>query len=140
MKSAQVSANGREVIVSETSSLRDSQSPVSASASPDLQQIIRQRAEEIYMRNGGIAGRDLENWAQAEREIRHEQSSRRTAIVVKVNGARYVGEYAAESSGGYLPGELGAGASVAVRFAGDKMFVKRPNGKELETKIIEKRS
>ena len=33
-------------------------------------------------------------------------------------------------------GEFGADASVPVRFHGDKMFVKRPNGKELETTIV----
>lgn len=126
--------------MSETGSLPDSQSQVSSSVLPDLHQAIRQRAEEIYIRNGRITGHDLENWAQAEREIRQEQASRRPAIVVKVNGARYVGEYAPESSDGYRPGELGPGAPVAVRFAGGKMFVKRPNGKELETRIIEKSS
>jgi Protein of unknown function (DUF2934) len=107
----------------------------------DLQEAIRRRAEEIYIRNGRIPGRDLENWAQAEQEILHEfadRPHRKTAIVVRVNGAEYIGEYNPESSDGYVPGEFGAGASVPVRFHGDKMFVKRPNGKELETTIVKK--
>jgi hypothetical protein len=108
-------------------------------AVPDRHEAIRRRAEEIYIRNGRIPGHDLENWAQAEREIRREfgeQPARKTAIIVRVNGAEYIGEYNPESSDSYLPGEFGAGASVPVRFHGDKMFVKRPNGKELETTIV----
>jgi Protein of unknown function (DUF2934) len=111
------------------------------SSRPDQHEAIRRRAEEIYFRNGRIPGRDLENWAQAEQEIRRESAeppARRTAIIVKVNGAEYVGEYIPASSDGYLPGEFGPGASVPVRFHGDKMFVKRPNGKILETTIVQK--
>jgi len=106
---------------------------------PDQNEAIRRRAEEIYIRNGRIPGRDVENWAQAEQEILQEfadRPHRKTAIVVRVNGAEYIGEYNPESSDGYVPGEFGAGASVPVRFHGDKMFVKRPNGKELETTIV----
>ena len=105
----------------------------------DLHEAIRCRAEEIYIRNGRIPGRDLENWAQAEQEIRREfadRPQRKTAIVVRVDGAEYIGEYNPESCDGYAPGEFGPGASVPVRFHGDKMFVKRPNGKELETTIV----
>lgn len=106
----------------------------------DLQERIRQRAEEIYFRNGQIPGRDAENWAQAEQEIQREVESakRRTAIVVQVNGVRYVGEYRQEMSDGYVPGEFGPGAAVSVRMDGDRMFVKRPNGKELATTIVQK--
>jgi hypothetical protein len=105
----------------------------------DLHEAIRRRAEEIYIRNGRIPGRDQENWAQAEQEIRREfadRPPRKTAIVVRVDDAEYIGEYNPESCDGYVPGEFGAGASVPVRFHGDKMFVKRPNGKELETTIV----
>jgi len=107
----------------------------------DLHEAIRRRAEEIYFRNGKIPGRDLENWAQAEQEILRESAAptpRRTAIVVNVDGARYIGEYDPDASGGYTPGEFTPGIPVRVRFDGDKMFVKRPNGKELETTIVRK--
>jgi DUF2934 family protein len=103
----------------------------------DRHEAIRRRAEEIYLRNGKIPGHDLENWAQAEQEILRE-SPRRTAIVIRVDGAEYVGEYRAISSDGYRPGEFGPGAAVPVRFEADKMFVKRPNGKILETTIVKK--
>ena len=106
---------------------------------PDLHQAIARRAEEIYIRNGRIPGRDLENWAQAESEILgglSEAAPRRTAIVVKWDGVQYVGQYDPNSSDGYTPGEFAAGSPVPVRFDGDKMFVKRPNGKQLETTII----
>jgi len=106
---------------------------------PDRDEAIRRRAEEIYIRSGRIPGHDLENWTQAEQEITREAAeppARRTAIVVKVNGVQYVGEYALDSSEGYTPGEFKKGVPVPVRFDGDKMFVKRPNGKELETRIV----
>jgi hypothetical protein len=104
----------------------------------DRQEAIRRRAEEIYFRNGKTPGRDLDNWAQAEQEILRESASRtrKTAIVLRVSGNEYIGEYNAESSDGYCPGEFGLGAFVPVRFHGDKMFVKRANGKVLETTIV----
>jgi len=104
----------------------------------DLQEVIRRRAEEIYFRNGKIPGRDLDNWAQAEQEILRESApqTRKTAIVLRVSGNEYIGEYNVESSDGYCPGEFGLGAFVPVRFHGDKMFVKRANGKVLETTIV----
>ena len=119
----------------------ESQSSPSRPAPADLHEAIRRRAEEIYYRNGSIPGRDLENWQQAEKEIFSElaaPSPRRTAVVVKVDGVQYVGEYDPACSAGYVPGELGSGSAVPVRFVGDKMFVKRPNGLELETTIVQK--
>jgi Protein of unknown function (DUF2934) len=104
-----------------------------------LYEATRRRAEEIYVRNGRVPGRDIENWVQAEMEILKEtsnRSSRKTGVVVKVNGVQYVGEYDAETSDGYTPGEFGADDSVPVRFEGDKMFLKRSNGKELETTVV----
>jgi hypothetical protein len=107
----------------------------------DRHEIIRRRAEEIYIRSGKIPGHDLDNWAQAEQEILRESGespARRTAIVVRVNGAEYVGEYRATSSDGYRPGEFGPGASVLVRFHENQMLLLRPNGKVLETTIVKK--
>ena len=107
----------------------------------DLHEAIRRRAEEIYVRNGKIPGRDLENWARAEQEIVRESTeppTHRSAIVVKVNGTEYLGEYNPALSEGYLPGEFAKGVPVPVRFEGDKMFVQRPNGRELETIIVKK--
>jgi Protein of unknown function (DUF2934) len=120
-----------------------------AAKTPDLQPVspadqhetIRRRAEEIYIRNDRAPGRDAENWAQAEQEILREAAlapRRRTAIIVRVDGVEYVGEYNSASCDGYAPGEFGAGVSVPVRFHGDKMFVKRRNGKILETTIVKK--
>ena len=106
----------------------------------DFEQAIRRRAEEIYIQSGHISGRDVENWTQAEREVRElaARQNRRCAIIVKIGGVEYVGEYMAESADGYVPGEIGEGASVAVRIEGDKMFIKRNNGKELQTRIVRK--
>jgi len=113
-------------------------SPVPRSA--ELQEAIRKRAEEIYVRNGRIPGCDLDNWTQAEAEIAREYgtSTRRFAVVVDVDGVQYVGEYRSESSDGYQPGEFSAGEDISIRFEGDKMFLKRPNGTELEATIVHK--
>jgi len=35
-----------------------------------VQERIRQRAHEIYQARGGATGRELDDWLQAEREIR----------------------------------------------------------------------
>lgn len=109
----------------------------------DLSDTIRRRAEEIYHRNGRVPGKDVENWAQAEKEIRQEveegQTARR-AVVVNVDGVQYVGEYSMDASDNYNPGEFSSGSPVTVRFEGEKMFVKRPNGRELETKIVKRTS
>ena len=119
-----------------TSSLPDSGAPANSA----MHEAIRRRAEEIYIRGGRIPGQDLENWSQAEAEIKREAAgiTRRKAVVVRVNGVEYFGEYQPENCDGYQPGELGKGKVVPVRFAGNKMFVKRPNGKELETTIVKK--
>jgi Protein of unknown function (DUF2934) len=121
----------------ETDLMNDS--PTSTFAA-DLQEATRRRAEEIYIQSGRIPGRDVENWTQAEREIREhsKNGSRRAAIIVRVHGLQYVGEYCLDSADGYVPGEIDAGSSVAVRLKGDKMYVKRPNGRELETTIVQK--
>jgi hypothetical protein len=113
----------------------------SSTGSVDLQELIRRRAEEIYYRSGCAPGHDLENWAQAEKEIRQEtapQSARRTAVAINVDGVLFIGEYAPDACHGYTPGEFSKGATVPVRFDGDKMFVKRPDGRELETTIVKK--
>ena len=108
--------------------------------SEDLHEAVRRRAEEIYIRSGRIPGRDVENWTQAEKEILAEttHSAHRKAIVVNVNGVQYVGEYDEASAAGYTPGEFRSAGPIPVRFEGDKMFVKRPNGKELETRIVQR--
>jgi len=104
----------------------------------DLHERIRRRAEAIYLRNGRIPGLDLQNWAQAEKEILEEsRPSRRTAVVIEVDDVQYIGEYAPASANGYQPGEITRGAPVELRFEGEKMFLRRPNGTELETTIVE---
>lgn len=87
-----------------------------------------------------MPGRDLENWVQAEAEIlrEYEEPVCRRAIIVDVNGVQYVGEYSPQSREDYFPGEFNLGEHLAIRFEGEKMFVKRPNGKELETSIVQK--
>ena len=104
----------------------------------EAQDAISRRAREIYERSGKVAGHDVENWTRAEAELAREQSrlsDRRLALVIRVDGVRYVGEYDLASANGYAPGEFASGDPVPVRFVGNKMLVERPNGKVLETSI-----
>jgi len=112
----------------------------SSTVKEDLHERIRRRAEELYVQSGELPGHDVENWSRAEQEILAETENmrRRAAVVIKVNGVKYVGEYQPDSSDGYTPGEFAVGSSVKVRLERDKMFIKRPDGKELETHIVRK--
>lgn len=106
----------------------------------DRHDAIGHRAEEIYIRSGRIPGRDIENWIQAEKEILSEAAGHlhRTAVAVKVSGVYYVGEYSVDSADGYVPGEFAVGDPITVRFDGNKMFVRRNSGRELETTIVKR--
>lgn len=113
--------------------------PTPGMSMAEVQEAIRRRAEEIYENSGRIPHRDLQNWALAEDEIRMElaaRSARKYAVVVSVEGIRYVGEYDWALADGYNPGEFAAGDPVRVRFDSGKMFVQRPNGRQLETTIV----
>jgi hypothetical protein len=111
---------------------------LAAQRTTDLQGAIGRRAREIYEKSGRVAGRDIENWVRAEAEILAEQKRavRKSAIIVRIDGVQYVGEYHPASAGGYTPGEFAAGDPVPIRFDGDQMFVRRRNGKELATRIV----
>ncbi len=114
--------------------------PIPGMSTAEVREAIRRRAEEIYQNSGSIPHRDLQNWALAEDEIRMElaaRSARKYAVVVSVEGVKYVGEYNSALAGGYNPGEFAAGDPVRVRFDSGKMFVERPNGRQLETTIVD---
>ena len=106
----------------------------------DLQAAIRTRATEIYEKSGRVGGRDVQNWCQAEAEILREYAARfeRKAIVVNVGGIVYTGEYDPDDAEGYAPGEWKAGDPVPIRFADQKMYLRRPNGQVLETVVVKK--
>lgn len=108
--------------------------------SPEVQAAIRRRATEIYRVSGDMEGHDVENWYQAEAQVLRElaSSSRRRAIVVNVDGVVYTGEYEPESAGGYTPGEWQAGDPVRMRVAGDQLYLRRPNGCELQIAIVKR--
>ena len=42
---------------------------------PPTPEQIRRRAHEIYLARGGAAGRELEDWLQAERELQAGKNS-----------------------------------------------------------------
>ena len=63
----------------------------------------------------------------------------RGAIVLKVNAVSYLREIGGSTHPNrYIPGEWSVESPVAVRREGDKIFLKRANGKELETAIVQK--
>jgi hypothetical protein len=54
--------------------------PAAAPAqTPDLQEAIRTRAYELYEQRGRAEGHDVEDWLQAETEIRARQSQGKAA-------------------------------------------------------------
>jgi DUF2934 family protein len=107
---------------------------------PEVQEAIRRRATELYHRGGEVDGHDVENWCQAEAEIIREFSTppTRSAVVVNIEGVVYTGEYEAAASGGYTAGEWKAGDPVPVRLDGDKLFLRRRNGRELKTTVVKR--
>ena len=113
---------------------------MSGNHSPQLEEAIRRRAKELYLRTGGLEGQDAANWHQAEAEILRESPAlgTRRAIVVNVQGIVYTGEYESTSAEGYIPGEWKSGDPVPVRVAGDKLYLRRPNGQELKTTIVKR--
>lgn len=113
---------------------------MSGNHSPQMQEAIRRRATELYQRKGAVAGHDTENWYQAEAEILRESATNdiRSAIVVNLHGVVYTGEYEATSADGYIAGEWKPGDPVPVRLAGDKLYLRRPNGRELQTTVVKR--
>ena len=114
--------------------------PTSRNYSPRLLEAIRRRATELYQLSGGLKGHDVENWCQAEAEILRESGPQavRRAVVINLGGVVYTGEYDSASAGDYTPGEWKAGDPVPVRLAGDKLYLRRPNGRELQTTIVKR--
>ena len=112
----------------------------SGNDSPQLQTAIRRRAAELFQRSGAVDGHDAENSYQAEAEILRESTihALRRAVVVNVRGVVYTGEYDTTSADGYAPGEWKPGDPVPVRLAGDKLYLRRPNGRELQTTIVKR--
>lgn len=109
---------------------------------PEIEAAVRRRAEEIYNLRGRMPGHEVEDWLQAEADVMRDlailQQRKPAQIVVRVHGVTYTGEYDSANCGGYRPGELHTSDPIRVRFEGEKMFVRRPNGTELEARIIRK--
>jgi len=101
---------------------------------------VRRRATDLYHLSGDIEGHDLDNWTQAEAELLRECASfsRRRAVVINLGGIVYTGEYECSVAHDYSPGEWKEGDAVPVRLIGDKLYLKRPNGRELETTVVKR--
>jgi hypothetical protein len=105
----------------------------------EMQKAIHHRAEEIYRQSGELKGRDLENWCRAEAEILRETGVHKTraAVVINLEGVVYTGEYDL-AAGDYMPGEWRVGERVSVRLEGDRLFLRRPSGRDLETYVVKR--
>ena len=104
-----------------------------------LEQAIRRRAQQLYEQRGRVPGHEVEDWLQAEADVKKEaqpRASRPAYVSVKVAGVTYVGEYDAAACQGYTPGEFQAGEPVRVRVNREKIFITRPDGTELEARIV----
>jgi hypothetical protein len=112
----------------------------SGNDSPQLQETIRRRATELFQRGGAVEGHDVEHWYQAEAEVLRESALHavRRAVVVNVRGVVYTGEYEPTAADGYIPGEWKPGDPVPVRLAGDQLYLRRPNGRELQTTVVKR--
>ena len=113
-----------------------------AARSPEVDDAIRRRAERLYEDRGRLPGHQVEDWLKAEAEVLREfelaQAPKPAFVLVRFEGAVYTGEYDAKRCDGYTPGEFREGAPVEIRFNAGNMYVKRPNGKELEMRIVRK--
>ena len=115
-----------------------------------LQEAIARRARELWQARGRVDGYAKEDWFQAEAEIMERQKAttaasekaksepiepQRARLVMRVDDVLYTAEYARQN-GVYKPGDFRKGQPVETRFDGEKMYVRCPNGKELETQIV----
>lgn len=114
--------------------------PASNARTPQLEAAIRRRAQQLYEQRGCLPGHQVEDWLQAEAEVTREfgasPAQKPAFIVVRFAGVTYTGEYDREHCDGYAPGEFSPSASLEVRIDRDQMFLRRPNGKELQTRIV----
>lgn len=110
-----------------------------ASSSSALE-TLRRHGAQICEISHAAKRYDAENCYQAEAEVLRESTlqSLRRAIVVNIEGVVYTGEYECGAADGYVPGEWKAGDPIAVRVAGDKLYLRRRNGREIETTIVKR--
>lgn len=95
--------------------------------------------EKFYEEGQYLNGEDVQNRGRAEGEILREGPDylTRPAIVISIEGVVYTGEYEPLADG-YKPGEWSTGAHVRVRLEGEKLYICRPNGQELETTVVKR--
>ncbi|MGA7220923.1 MAG: hypothetical protein WBX38_21590 [Candidatus Sulfotelmatobacter sp.] len=110
------------------------------SSPSDPQKAILLRVTEPHHSCGALESRDAESWYHAEAEILRESNLRplRRAVIVNIRGVVYTGEYDCNAAEGYTPGEWNPGDPVPVRVAGDKLYLRRRNGRELQTAIVKR--
>ena len=101
---------------------------------PSTQQRIHRRAQQLFENHGSIPGHDIEYWLRAEAEIKAENKA--AFVLVKLNGITYTSQYDPNNCAGYTPGEFHPGDTICVRRDDLNLYLKRPNGAELQTRIV----
>jgi hypothetical protein len=127
-----------------------------------MQEAIALRARELYQLRGCAEGHALEDWLLAEAELKTKVGSqakpsdeshpaakrdvpasapvapRAAFFNIKVDGVLYTVKYDPDRCDFYRPGMLKKGQPVELRFERDKIYLKLPNSKELEAKVVRK--
>lgn len=49
--------------------------PIAVARPPDVEEEVRKRAYELFQARGGEEGHELEDWLQAEREVRDRETN-----------------------------------------------------------------
>lgn len=125
-----------------------------------LEKLIAQRAQELYELRGREEGHALEDWLRAEGEVRaklgtqgklSDQVSGAGSVriptaagltaaffKIRVGDVIYTLQYDPQHCDAYRPGMLKKGQPVELRFEEDKVYMKLPNARELEAKVVRK--
>jgi len=109
-----------------------------------LHEAVERRARELWEERGRVDGHADEDWVQAEREVTEAWNSKGrnkvAFMAVKFDDEIYTLEYEPSASDCYQPGDLQPGEKLEIRIEGDHMSVALPNGKDLNARILRKRS
>jgi hypothetical protein len=111
---------------------------ISRTDSAQAQAAIRRRASQICNRSGAVEDRDAEHRYRVKAELRREKTVHRLrrAVVIKIQGVDYTVQYECSAEDGYAPGEWKVGDPIPIRVAGNKLYLRRRNGHELQATIV----
>jgi hypothetical protein len=103
----------------------------------DPRQPLRHRGEGRRV-GAGQAELEWQDCREGEAEVLRESGTclTRASVVINLEGVVYTGEYDFATAGDYMAGEWQGGDRIPVRLAGDRLYLRRPDGRELETQVV----